>query len=133
LWAFGLAGWQCYSLGLVLFGLVRLGVSHAGTLFPAIGRGGVWLLCLVTGSTAAQLQQVFFGAVVTVFVIAPLLGELMRRLPGQGGYLGFRLRALPMTVIDYLWSLLLRLLLGGGRLLIQLFFGNGKNRVKGTP
>jgi hypothetical protein len=127
-------GWCATMLsGLVLIGLIRLSASHAGTLLSGAGKGGVWFLCLVTGSTATQLHRMLVWLLTAVFVIAPIAGELMRRLPGQGGYLGYRLRALPMTALDYLWSLLVRVLLGGGHLVLQLFFGKGKSAVKGTP
>ena len=125
-------GWTATLLsGLLLFGLIRFIALHASTIFPSMGNGSVWLLCTVTGATRPQLQQLAWWVVALVFFLAPLAGELLRRVPGQGGMLGYRLRALPMTALDYLWHLSLRTLLGGGRLIIQLFFG--KKLIKGGP
>lgn len=125
-------GWTATLLsGLALIGLIKLVITYRGSLLSGATTGGTWLLCSVTGSDVMQLQQYLTWILIGVFLIAPCAGELMRRLPGQGGHLSYRLRNVPMTAIDYAWSLSLRLLLGTGRLILGLFFG--KHNKKGTP
>lgn len=127
-------GW-CATLlsALALFGVTKLAITYASMWLPTAGKGGVWLLCTVTGSTPAVLQGFVERFLIAIFLLAPLLGEVLRRLPGQGGYLGYRLRALPLLFVEFVWGKLVRLLLFSGRLLLQLFFGKGKNLRKGTP
>ena len=80
-------GWTATLLsGLALLGLIKLAIAYRNSLLSGATTGGTWIL-------------------IGVFLIAPCAGELMRRLPGQGGYLSYRLRNLPMTAIDYAWSL----------------------------
>jgi hypothetical protein len=125
-------GWTATILSaLALWGIIRIIIVFYQALLHGASIGGAWLLYNVTGWDVSFFQRVCLVALASVFVICPIIGEMMRRLPSQGGYLGMWLRMLPAQALTHGSRLFFSLLGKGSKGILRLFFG--KNKSSSNP